>query len=100
MSWLTERVNCSGLPEVKSGRIPEREMWTILMASLPLVRQEEMVSRETFIRFNEDLAHHQDRHLPDFFGMMEGLWGSKVYASKDELLAWGEGLSKTRSRPL
>jgi hypothetical protein len=100
MSWITDRVSCKELFEVRSGHMPEREMWTILMASLPLVRQEEMVSKETFIRFNEDLAHHQDRHLPDFVSMMEGLWGCKVYASPGEELAWGEGLSNTRSRPL
>jgi hypothetical protein len=100
MSWITDRVSCKELDEVRSGRIPEREMWTILVASLPLVRQEEMVSKETFIRFNEDLAHHLDRHQPDFVSMMEGMWGCKVYVSPDEERAWSEGICSTRARAL
>jgi len=98
MSWITDRVKCKDLPEVRSGRIPEPEMWTILMASLPLVRQEEMVSKESFIRFNEDIAVHLDRHRPDFVDMMEGLWGCQVIMSPDEERAWGETLSNTRPR--
>jgi len=84
LTSLARRMRCDWMEEVRSGRVAEREMWEILMPTLPIVRKFELVTPESFVRLNEDLTCHIDRVRPEFVAAVRAFWGVEPELTAEE----------------
>lgn len=84
--FIAHRVKIGWVEDVKTGRMPEREMWAMVLGTLQ-VQGEEIVPRQAFIRWIEDLVHHITRYT-EFVNAMTSMWGTRVKTSPTDDRLW------------
>lgn len=88
---VMNRMRCDWLPQVRRAEIPERELWEMLLSSLPMVRKYEVVPLVAFLRLCSDLTNHIDRLFPEIPEVMENFFGVRLSLSEKDRRAWSEG---------